>query len=131
MSKSYDNTLRMFWPEKKLRKAEMGIVTDSTPVEDPKDTSQALFQLWSLFASKQEREDLFAQARAGGMGNGDVKKALADRVLAFFAPMREKRVELAQRPDDIEDILREGARRARELATPTGQAARHAAGLGS
>jgi tryptophanyl-tRNA synthetase len=131
MSKSYDNVVRMFWPEKKLRKAVMGIVTDSTPVEDPKDTSQALFQLWSLFASKQEREDLFAQARAGGMGYGDVKKALADRVLAFFAPMREKRVELAQRPDDIEDILREGARRARELATPTWQAARHAAGLGS
>jgi tryptophanyl-tRNA synthetase len=131
MSKSYDNTLRMFWPEKRLRKAVMSIVTDSTPVEEPKDTSQALFQLWTLFASKEEREALFAQAEAGGLGYGDVKKALADRVLAFFAPMREKRIELAQRPDDIEDLLREGARRARELASPTWQAARHAAGLGS
>jgi tryptophanyl-tRNA synthetase len=64
------------------------------------------------------------------MRYGDVTKALADRVRAYFAPMRAKRVELAQRPDDIEDILREGARRARELATPTWQAARHAAGLG-
>jgi tryptophanyl-tRNA synthetase len=130
MSKSYDNTLRMFWPDKKLRKAVMSIVTDSTPVAEPKDTDQALFQLWSLFATADEREELFERARAGGLGYGDVKKALADRVLAFFAPMRERRVELAQRPDDVEDILRDGARRARDLATPTWQAARHAAGLG-
>ncbi|MEN8158815.1 MAG: tryptophan--tRNA ligase [Myxococcota bacterium] len=130
MSKSYGNVLRMFWPEKKLRKAVMSIVTDSTPVEAPKDTDQALFQLWSLFATADEREELLARARAGGLGYGDVKKALADRVLAFFAPMRERRVELAQRPDDVEDILRDGARRARDLATPTWQAARQAAGLG-
>ena len=50
MSKSYDNTIRMFWPEARLKKAVMAIVTDSTPVEAPKDTGQALFQLWSLFA---------------------------------------------------------------------------------
>ncbi len=130
MSKTYDNTLRMFWPEKKLRKAVMGIVTDSTPVEAPKDTGQALFQLWSLFASAAEREEMLARAKAGGLGYGDVKKALADRVLAFFAPMREKRIELAQRPGDVEDVLRDGARRARELAAPTWQAARQAAGLG-
>jgi len=131
MSKSYDNVLRMFWPEKKLRKAVMSIVTDSTPVEEPKDTSQALFQLYALFATKQEREEMFARAQAGGLGYGDVKKALADRVLATFAPLRERRVELAQRPDDVEDVLRDGAARARALATPTWQAARRAAGLGN
>ena len=72
MSKSYDNTLRMFWPEKRLQKAVMAIVTDSTPVEEPKDTAQTLFQLWSLFATTEEREALFARARAGGLGYGEL-----------------------------------------------------------
>ena len=131
MSKSYDNTLRMFWPEKQLRKAVMSVVTDSTPVEEPKDTSQTLFQLWSLFATKDEREELFARARKGGLGYGEVKKDLAERVLRAFAPMREKREELARRPDDVEDVLRDGARRARELARDTWAAAREAAGVGA
>jgi tryptophanyl-tRNA synthetase len=131
MSKSYENTLRMFWPEKQLRKAAMAIVTDSTPVEQPKDTSQTVFQLWSLFATKAEREELFARAKAGGLGYGDVKKDLAERMLRFFAPMRTLREDLARRPDEVEDILRDGARRARELAAPTWAAAREAAGLGA
>ncbi|MGH7287175.1 MAG: tryptophan--tRNA ligase, partial [Myxococcota bacterium] len=130
MSKSLGNTLTMFGPEKELRKAVMAIVTDSTPVEAPKDTAQALFQLWSLFASKDEREELFARASKGGLGYGDVKKDLADRVLRSFASMREHRVELEHRPDEIEDVLREGARRARELAAPVWAAAREAAGVG-
>jgi tryptophanyl-tRNA synthetase len=130
MSKSYDNTLRMFWPDKQLRKAVMGIVTDSTPVEQPKDTGQSLFQLWSLFATKAEREEMFARARAGGLGYGDVKKDLAERLLRFFAPMRTLREDLARRPDEVEDVLRDGARRARELALETWAAARAAAGLG-
>src|SRR5262245_27999761 len=131
MSKSYENVLRMFWPEKQLRKAVMAIVTASTPVEKPKDTSQTLFQLWSLFATKEEREALFARASAGGLGYGDVKKQLADKLLAFFGPMRARREELARRPDEVEDVLRDGARRARELARETWQAARQAAGLGT
>lgn len=130
MSKSYENTLRMFWPDKQLRKAVMGIVTDSTPVEQPKDTAQALFQLWSLFATKDEREEMFARARAGGLGYGDVKKELAERILRFFAPMRTLREDLARRPDEVEDVLRDGARRARELALETWSAAREAAGVG-
>jgi tryptophanyl-tRNA synthetase len=130
MSKSYDNTLRMFWPAKRLEKAVMSIVTDSSPVEAPKDTSQALFQLWSLFARPGEREELFARAKAGGLGYGEVKKDLAQRVLAFFAPMRELRVELEQRPGDVEDVLADGARRARAVAAPILAEARDAAGLG-
>jgi tryptophanyl-tRNA synthetase len=130
MSKSYDNTLRMFWPEKQLRRAVMGIVTDSTPVEAPKDTAQTLFQLWSLFAAKDEREALFARAKAGGLGYGEVKKDLAERLLRTFEPMRTLREDLARRPDQIEDVLREGARRAREIAAPVWEAAREAAGLG-
>ncbi len=130
MSKSYDNTIRMFWPEKRMRKAVMGIVTDSTPVEDPKPTDSTLFQLWSLVAVKSEREEMFARARAGGLGYGEVKKDLFKRLLETFGPMREKREELAKRPDDVEDIFASGARRAREMAAPVVAAARDAAGLG-
>ncbi|MAE96262.1 MAG: tryptophan--tRNA ligase [Deltaproteobacteria bacterium] len=130
MSKSYGNLLRMFWPEKKLRKAIMAIVTDSTPVEEPKDTDQTLFQLWSLFADPDEQAEMSARAAAGGLGYGDVKKDLYERVLSYFGPYRERRSELAKRPDDVEDILRAGAGRARELAMPVFEAARSAAGVG-
>jgi len=130
MSKSYGNTIRMFAPEGEIKKAVMGIVTDSTPVEAPKDTASALFQLWSLFASPAEREALFARAKQGGVGYGEIKKDLLARLLAHFAPLRERRAALARRAGDVEDALADGARRARELARPTLEAARDAAGLG-
>ncbi len=130
MSKSLPNKLCMFWPEKRLRQAVMAIVTDSTPVEAPKDTGQALFQLWSLFASAAEREELFARARAGGLGYGELKKDLLARLLQYFGPMRERREEIAKRPDFLEDVLLGGARRARSLAAPVLAAVREAAGLG-
>jgi len=130
MSKAYGNTLEMFAGKKALKKAVMGVVTDSTPVEAPKKTDTALFQLWSLFAEKDEREEMFARARAGGLGYGDVKKDLLARLLDFFGPMRERRDDLAGRPDDVEDILSDGARRAREISGPILTAARDAAGLG-
>jgi tryptophanyl-tRNA synthetase len=130
MSKSYGNTIRMFWPEAQLKKAVMGIVTDSTPVEGKKDTAQAVFQLWSLFAEPAERGEMFARAKAGGLGYGDVKKDLLKRLLAYFAPLRARREELAKRPDDVEDVLASGAGRAREVALPIYDAARQAAGVG-
>ena len=130
MSKSYDNTLRMFWPKKKLKKAVMSVVTDSAPVEEPKDTSANVFKLWSLFASGEEKDEMFARAKAGGLGYGDVKKDLLERMLEYFGPMRECREELEKRPDDIEDVLADGAKRARELGAPALAAAREAAGLG-
>jgi len=131
MSKSYANTIEMFAPEKQVRKAVMGIVTDSTPVEAPKKTDIALFQLWSLFAAPEEREEMFRRARAGGLGYGEVKKDLARRLLDFFGAMRERRAAYAARPDEVEDILADGARRARALSAPVFDAMRRAAGLGA
>jgi tryptophanyl-tRNA synthetase len=131
MSKSYDNTIRMFWPNKRLKKAVMSVVTDATPVEAPKDTDQPVFQLWSLFATVEEREEMEARARAGGLGYGDVKKDLLARILEHFGPMRERREALAARPDDVEDVLRAGAKKARALAAPVIDAARAAAGVGA
>lgn len=130
MSKSYDNTIRMFWPKGRLKKAVMGVVTDSTPVEAPKDVETPLFQLWSLFADPEERREMFERAKRGGLGYGDVKKDLLARVLEHFGPLRERREELAKRPDDVEAILADGARRARALGAPVLEAARRAAGLG-
>jgi tryptophanyl-tRNA synthetase len=130
MSKSYGNTIPMFGAKGKLKKSVMGIVTDSTPVEEPKDTNQAVFELWSLFATDAEREEMFARAGAGGLGYGDVKKDLLARLMDYFEPMRTRRAELEQKPDDVEAILRGGAERARELAMPVLVACREAAGLG-
>jgi tryptophanyl-tRNA synthetase len=130
MSKSYANAIEMFGAEPAIRKAVMGILTDSTPVEGPKKTDTVLFQLWSLFATAEEREAMFERARRGGLGYGEVKKDLLARLLAFFAPLRERRAELARRPDDVEDVLRDGARRARAISAPILAAVREAAGLG-
>jgi tryptophanyl-tRNA synthetase len=130
MSKSYDNTIRMFATQGEIKKAVMGIVTDSTPVDQPKDTSTALFQLWSLFAKEDERAALFARAQAGGLGYGEVKKDLLARLLAYFGPQRERRAEWDARGGDVEDVLADGARRARAIAAPILAAARDAAGLG-
>ena len=130
MSKSYDNTLRMFWPEKRLKQAVMGIVTDSAPVEAPKDVSQTVFQLWALFADEDERKEMWERAAAGGLGYGDVKKELFARILDGFADARARRAEYEARPDDIEDVLASGVGRARERMRPVLDAARAAAGLG-
>ena len=131
MSKSYDNTIRMFAREAEIKKAVMGIVTDSTPVDQPKDTASALFQLWSLFATADERKTLFERAAAPGLGYGDVKKDLLVRLLAYFAPQRARRAEWDARGDDVEDVLADGARRARAIARPILDAARDASGLGA
>jgi tryptophanyl-tRNA synthetase len=129
MSKSYDNAIRMFWADKKIKKAVMGIVTDSTPVEEPKDTQTPLFEIWSLFASPADREQEFARVEAGGVGYGEVKKDLLARLLDYFADMRARRADLEGRLDDVEDILVDGAVRARALAQPVLDACRSAAGL--
>ncbi len=130
MSKSYGNTIPMFGAKGKLKKSVMGIVTDSTPVEEPKDTNQAVFDLWSLFASPSEREEMFARAAAGGLGYGEVKKDLLARIMDYFEPMRVRRAEFEDKPDEVEAILRAGAARARELAKPVLEACREAAGIG-
>ncbi len=130
MSKSYGNTIRMFWPEQMIRAAVMGMVTDSAPLEAPKDVTAPLFSLWALFADAEEWEAMRRRAAAGGLGYGEVKKDLVKRILDHFGPARARRAELAQHLDDVEDILADGAARARELARPIIAAAREAAGLG-
>lgn len=130
MSKSYGNTIELFGPAKQVRKKIMGIVTDSTPLEAPKDPEKCnVFKLYKLFATPAQQADLAARYRAGGMGYGTAKKELADQFETLFAPLRERRAELAAHPDDVEDILRAGAAKARAEAQKTLHAARRAVGL--
>jgi len=129
MSKSYGNGIPMFATEKQIKKAVMGIVTDSTPIEEPKDTKAIVFEIWSLFAEPDDRKALFERASAGGLGYGDVKKDLLHRLLEYFGPMRERRSDLEKRPDDVESVLLDGAERAREIGAPILDEVRSAAGF--
>lgn len=117
MSKSYDNTIEIFAEEKAMKKKIMGIVTDSTPVESPKDPeSNSVYQLYKLFASVDEAATMAEKFRAGGTGYGEFKKQLFGTVWEYFAPMRLKRAELASDPGHIDEVLQRGAAHANALA---------------
>ncbi|MGA2034119.1 MAG: tryptophan--tRNA ligase [Thermoguttaceae bacterium] len=117
MSKSYGNTLEIFEEPKALRKQIIRIVTDSRPMEQPKEPeTDHLFQLYSLFADAAEREEMAALYRRGGFGYGQVKKALADLAEDYFAPARQRRCQLEAQPEQVRAILAEGAARARRKA---------------
>ncbi len=130
MSKSYDNTIELFAPPKSVEKKFMSIKTDSTPVEDPKDPQKCnVFALLKLMAEPKEVEEWARRYRAGGLGYGEVKKRLAELYEAFFGARRETRAKWAARADDIEDILRTGAARAREVAQEVMRDVRDACGI--
>ena len=117
MSKSYNNTIEIFGPEKGIRKKMMKIVTDSTPLEEPKDPESCnVFALYKLMADEEKVEALRKRYLAGNMGYGHAKQALFETYLEVFAEMRQRREELLNRPEWVEEILQEGARRARAAA---------------
>ncbi len=117
MSKSYGNTIPIFERGKALKKLVMGIKTDSTPMEDPKEPDGCtVFALYSLMASDDEKATLAAKYRAGNFGYGHAKLELLEKLNDTFGEMRDKREALEQRKDDVEDILRAGAKRARAVA---------------
>src|SRR5690242_3814819 len=130
MSKSYGNTIEIFAEGKPLRKTVMGIVTDSTPVEAPKDPTRCnVFALYSLFATEEEKAALAARYRAGGMGYGEAKKMLLEKINVYFGPFRERRKQLAANPDEVEAILQRGAQKARAEARQTMTLVRQAVGM--
>ena len=130
MSKSYGNTIGLFDDLKRIRKQIMGIKTDCAAVEDPKDPdASSIYGLYKLFATPDEAAAMAARFRAGGMGYGEAKKALFEIYERTFAPFREKRAALEKDPDYVADVLKDGARRARERASDTLHRARAAVGL--
>ncbi len=130
MSKSYDNAIGIFEEGKALRKKVMGIVTDSTPLEAPKDPERDhVFTLIRLFADEETRTRIAEAYRAGGYGYGHAKKELLQLVDEHFAEARLRRKDLARRPDDVFDVLREGGRKARERACEYMERVRERVGL--
>jgi tryptophanyl-tRNA synthetase len=130
MSKSYGNTIEIFAEGNALKKTVMSIVTDSTPVEAPKDPEKCnVFALYSLFATDEEKAALAARYRAGGFGYGESKKMLLEKINEHFAAARAKRKELAAQPERVEAILRQGAERARAEARKTMALVRKAVGM--
>ncbi|HYR57858.1 MAG TPA: tryptophan--tRNA ligase [Chthoniobacteraceae bacterium] len=130
MSKSYDNTIELFEDEKVLRKKIMGIVTDSTPVEAPKDPeNSAIVGLYRLFAPAPDVAQMEAEFRAGGIGYGEFKKRLFGAIWEFFAPQRARRAELQADANFVDRVLSEGAGRARAVARETMSRVRRAVGL--
>jgi tryptophanyl-tRNA synthetase len=130
MSKSYGNTIEIFAEGKPLQKRVMSIVTDSSKVEDPKDPERCtVFALYSLFATEPEKAELAARYRAGGLGYGEVKTMLLEKINTYFEPFRRRRKELAQDPEYVEGVLRKGAERARAEAQQTMALVREAVGF--
>src|SRR5213080_1301410 len=119
MSKSYNNTIEIFEDAKATRKKVMRITTDSRPMEQPKPDfeNDHLYQLYSLFATDAQKDEMAALYRRGNFGYGQVKTALADAAEHYFAPFRSKRAELAADLPKVEAILVDGASRARKKAS--------------
>lgn len=130
MSKSYNNTIPLFVPEKQLRKLIMRIVTNSQTVEEPKDPDKCqIFALYKLFATAEEQAQLAQRYRAGGMGWGEAKEALFQVMNRELTPIRERYETYMANPAELDRILAEGAEKARAIAQKTIQRLRRAIGI--
>lgn len=130
MSKSYGNVIELFADDKAVKKQIMGIVTDSTAVEAPKDpVGNTIFALLKLFLSPSDLADVEASFRRGGTGYGDYKKKLLEAFHATFGEARARRIELAKDPAYVDAVLKDGAERAAAMAEPIMRDVRRAVGL--
>ena len=130
MSKSYDNTIELFDTPKRIKKKINSVKTDSSGVDDPKKPETcAVFDLYKLFATEEQQAELAERYRAGGMGYGVAKGLVYEAATEHFAEARERREQLEQNPDTLEDILRDGATRARAVGREVLDRVRSACGL--
>jgi tryptophanyl-tRNA synthetase len=120
MSKSYGNTINIFADEANLKKQVSSIKTNSTAYELPKDPNECtVFKYYSFLASPQEISDLEKKYQAGNFGYGDAKQILYEKLLEYFSAHRQKRIELLKNLSYVEDVLRNGAIKARKVASQT------------
>ncbi len=130
MSKSYDNTIDIFDQGKTLKKKVMSLVTDSTPLEEPKDPDKCnVYALIRLFATEEKNKDIRDKYISGGFGYGHAKKELLALIEDYFSEARDRRENLAKRPDTVWDMLREGGLKARERAEMVMQPVREVTGI--
>jgi tryptophanyl-tRNA synthetase len=128
MSKSYGNIIPMFGEEKVIKKAIMGIVTDSKGVEDPKDPDECIvYKIHSLMLDSGAAKDLADTYRNGGLGYGDAKKMLLETFFDYFGPMRKKHADLKE--SDLEEAVQMGAKHAQGIASQTMERVITAVGL--
>lgn len=129
MSKSYGNTIPLFGDEAAIKKAIMGITTDSRGAHEPKDPDTCtVYQIHKLFLNSSEKRSLADEYRSG-LPYGDAKKKLLAATMDHFGPLRAKRDALAKDPATVEDILRKGAQKASLEAEKTMTRVRNAVGL--
>jgi tryptophanyl-tRNA synthetase len=130
MSKSYGNAIEIFADEKSIREKIMRIKTDSTPVDQPKPLKDnILYDLYSLFLDERDRTALKERFLNPGLRYGDLKKELVGVIWEHFAPYRNERQRLERDRQYVIDIMREGARKARQAAYVYLDRARHNVGL--
>ena len=120
MSKSYGNVVDVFLPKKQLKKQIMGIQTDSTPLEDPKDPNTCnVFALYKLLATDEKSKQLAEKYRGGNFGYGHAKTALLELILEEFGSAREKFDHYIENPEEVFSALKMGAEKARPVAQAT------------
>ena len=129
MSKSYGNTIPIFDSEKRIRKKIMKIITDTTDINSPKDINTPLFQIYSLFLDKKGQKILSERYNKPGLRYGDLKQELFEKVMDYFAPFREKRIDLISKPNFVYDVLENGANKARLIANEVLDKVKNASGL--
>ncbi len=130
MSKSYGNVIEIFAPADVLKKQVFSVKTDSKGVSEPKDPKTCIpFMLASFLLDEKEKKELAARLVSSGVGYAELKNKLLETILEYFAEAREKRLELEDKPDYVEDVLVTGAVRARKLARETIEIVRRKTGL--
>lgn len=129
MSKSYGNTIPIFAEESVIKKAVMGLVTDSKGIDEPKSHDCTLAQLSKIVMSEKEYKTFESKFCKGGMGYGDAKKALLTAIQKTFKPFQEKRAHLEVHPEEVERILEDGAMKVRRVSLKTLEKVREVTGL--
>ncbi len=130
MSKSYGNTINIFTTQKELKKQTGKIVTDSTPLEEPKEWENCnIYKLCKLFMENEELLELQERYKSGKEGYGHFKATLKDKIWDYFSQAREKREYYLSHKDEVRDILNEGAKKARTIATKKMQIIREKVGI--
>ena len=117
MSKSYNNTIELFAPEDVVKQQIFSIVTDSAALKDPKDPDKsALYAILKLFCTEEEQAYWADRFRSGGLGYREVKQAIFDLYMRTFGALRARRLELDNQPEYVDEVLRQGAEKARKIA---------------
>jgi len=129
MSKSYGNTIALFGEEKDIRKQVMGIKTDSTPLDQPKQVEGSVLGQLMQAVNSEAYKSFVVEAATPGVGYGDLKKKLLAEIQKKFQPFQDKFRHLQANPEEVNTVLHDGAKRAHALAAPVLKAAREATGL--